>query len=82
MGSIREKDFINEKQKQLLNEVKKVIKEIANAERFSDSVCRELVDKVVIYSKTEYAFYIKGKKGNFFLDNKGNILYNKLEQKS
>lgn len=82
MQTIKEKEFIEKTKDDLVEEVKKVVKDIVNGKEFSDEVCKELVEKVVIKNKTEYDFYIKGKEGNFFCGNKSNILYNRLEQKN
>ena len=42
---------------------------------FSKNVCRELVDKVVIYSKNKFDFYLKGYTDPFNFNYEGNILY-------
>lgn len=59
----------------LMKEIKYIINDISSLKTFSDEVCKEIVEKVEVKSKTDFNFYIRGKSGNFFSEGGGNILY-------
>lgn len=54
----------------ILNSIIDTIKSIVNCNTFSDEVCRQLLDRVIVKGKTEFDFYIKGRLNsiNFFLN--------------
>lgn len=64
------KDNIEE----ILNNIRQTVDEILNFKKFSENVCKELVDKVIIYSNNKFDFYLKGYETPYDFDNKSNIL--------
>lgn len=64
-----------ENKSEILARVKKVIHRIIDCKDFSDEVCKELVDKVVVHNKTRFDFYITVQDNNFFSMGNGSILY-------
>lgn len=60
---------------EIIANVRKVVYNILNIKKFSKSVCRELVDKVVIYNARKFDFYLKGYTDPYIFENKSNILY-------
>ena len=57
-----------------MENVRKIVNNILNVKEFSKKVCRELVDKVVIYNKKKFDFYLKGYEFPYTFDCKSNIL--------
>ena len=57
-----------------MENVRKIVNNILNVKDFSKKVCRELVDKVVIYNKKKFDFYLKGYEFPYTFDCKSNIL--------
>lgn len=60
---------------EIIANVRRVVYNILNIKKFSKSVCRELVDKVVIYNARKFDFYLKGYTDPYIFENKSNILY-------
>lgn len=60
---------------EIIANVRKVVYNILSIKKFSKSVCRELVDKVVIYNARKFDFYLKGYTDPYIFENKSNILY-------
>ncbi|PKM62096.1 MAG: hypothetical protein CVU97_06440 [Firmicutes bacterium HGW-Firmicutes-21] len=54
----------------IINSIIATIQSIVNCKTFSNEVCKQLLERVIIKEKTEFEFYIKGHLGaiNFFLD--------------
>ena len=63
-------DVLKECLKSILKEVIKDKEKI-----ISDEVCKSLVDKVIVHSKADFDFYLKGNQGEYF-KRKGVLLYN------
>ena len=63
------RDNIDEIVKNSMN----VVNDILNVKEFSKNVCRELVDKIVIYNERKFDFYLKGYKTSYNFDIKSNI---------
>ena len=59
----------------IIKEAKKTIEDIVNVKKVTDEVCKSLVEKVIVHSKNDFDFYLKGNQGNFF-KRKGVLLYN------
>ena len=60
---------------EILENARKVVDDILEIKKFSKKVCRELVEKVIIYDDNKFDFYIKGSREPYFFDYKSNILY-------
>lgn len=69
-----DKQKMRENIEEILDNVRKAVDNILNLKKFSKNVCRELVDKVVIYNERKFDFYLKGYKDPYIFDNKSNIL--------
>lgn len=67
--ALQNKDKIIEKSKQ-------IITDIVETKNISDEVCRTIVDKVIVYNKNEFDFYLKGNTDDFFSKKEGVLLYN------
>lgn len=59
---------------EILSSVRKTVDNILNLKKFSKNICKELVDKVVIYNDTKFDFYLKGYENPYIFDEKSNIL--------
>ena len=70
-----DKQMLRDNIEDILDNARKVIDKILDIKEFSKSVCRELVDKVIIYNKKKFDYYIKGYKNPYLFDYEGNILY-------
>jgi len=53
----------------ILNSIVETIKSIVNCDTFSEEICKQLLDRVIVKGKTEFDLYFKGDFGsnNFFL---------------
>lgn len=60
---------------EIIKKSKQIVSDIVNTKTITDEICRTLVDKVIVYSKNELEFYLKGNSGDFF-KREGVILYN------
>lgn len=60
---------------EIIKKSKQIVSDIVNTKIVTDEICRTLVDKVIVYSKNELEFYLKGNSGDFF-KREGVILYN------
>lgn len=58
----------------LLENIKQSMNELLNFETTSEHICKEILEKVVVKSKNEFDFYIKGFSTPFLLNYKGVIL--------
>lgn len=58
----------------LLENIKQSMNELLNFETTSEHICKEVLEKVVVKSKNEFDFYIKGFSTPFLLNYKGVIL--------
>lgn len=76
----KNKQMLRDNIEDILCEVRKIIDNILNIKEFSKNVCKELVDKVVIYSKNKFDFYLKGYTDPFNFNYEGNILYSQHYQ--
>lgn len=67
---------LRENIEEILEDVNKAVDKILNLKKFSKNVCRELVDKVVIYNNTKFDFYLKGYTEPYIFNfEKSNISY-------
>jgi len=74
----KEKDVVIENKDLLIQEICSVITRLVHFEEFDDSVAREVLDHIVIHSKSEIEVYLKGiKDRQFFFTSEGNIMDNK-----
>jgi len=71
----------NEKQKQLLSRqdtlidsIKSSIRTMVSAEVFSGEVCKSVLDKIVVHSRSEFDVHFKGLQDPYFFCNLGAIL--------
>lgn len=64
-----------ENKKQIIDKAKQTIEDIVETKIISDEVCKSLVDKVIVHSKADFDFYLKGNQGDYF-KRKGVLLYN------
>ena len=58
----------------LIKNIKQTMNKILNFETTSNNICKEVLEKVVVKSKNEFDFYIKGYTTPFLLNYKGVIL--------
>lgn len=70
-----DKQMLRDNIEDILDNARKVIDKILDIKEFSKTVCRELVDKIIIYNKKKFDYYIKGYKNPYLFDYEGNILY-------
>ncbi|MEE0866061.1 MAG: hypothetical protein U0L98_04625 [Clostridia bacterium] len=61
--------------KQIIDKAKQTIEDIVETKIISDEVCKSIVDKVIVHSKADFDFYLKGNQGDYF-KRKGVLLYN------
>ena len=59
----------------IINNIRKKVDDILNTKKFSENICKELVDKVIVYNKKKFDFYLKGFSNPFNLNYKSDILY-------
>lgn len=59
----------------IIENAKKVINNILNLKKFSDNVCKELVDKIIIYNSKKFDVYLRGYETPYIFDEKSNISY-------
>lgn len=65
-----------ENKKEIIERSKEIVNDIVDTKTFSDEVCRTLIDKVIVYSKSEFDFYLKGRDEGEYFKKKGVLLYN------
>lgn len=46
--------------KEQINEIKKLVTNVLNFEKFNDKICEKVLDKIVIHNSTKFDFYLKG----------------------
>lgn len=74
LSKIKDKqDLLNNKD-DLLSQIRKTLDEILDFKITSDEICKEVLEKVVVKSKNEFDFYIKGYSTPFFKNYKSVIL--------
>ena len=60
----------------IIKKAKDIITDIVKTKQFSEEVCRTLIDKVIVYKKNEFDFYLTSNTGDFFSKKEGVLLYN------
>ena len=60
---------------EIIENAKKVVNNILTLKKFSDNVCKELVDKIIIYNSKKFDVYLKGYETPYIFDDKSNISY-------
>ena len=74
LDKINEKQILLQNKDQLLDTIEKTLNEILSFETTSDELCKQVLEKVIVKSKNEFDFYIKGYKAPFFKNYKSAIL--------
>lgn len=74
---LKQKENILNNKNVIIDEVTKSIKGILQATDFNEEVFKEIVTEIVIHSRDEIDYYIKGIKDKFFFDTVGGFLYGK-----
>lgn len=74
LNKIKDKQELLNNKDELLSTIKKSLNEILDFKATSDEICKETLEKVVVKSKNEFDFYIKGYSTPFFKNYKGVIL--------
>lgn len=66
----REKSVSIENKDDFINEICKTVKQLVSFETFNDSITKEILDKIIIHSKSDIDVYLKGFSGEhiFFAD--------------
>ena len=64
-----------ENAEEILEKIQKTIDNILNIKKFSKNVCKEFVDKIVIYNDKKFDFYLKGYDTSFNFNEESNISY-------
>ena len=66
----REKTVAIENEDSFIDEICKTVKQLVSFEVFNDSIAKEILDKIVIHSKSNIEVYLKGFSGEriFFAD--------------
>lgn len=72
----RQKDKITIKEniEEILENVRKAVDKILSVKEFSKNICRELVEKVIIYNNRKFDFFLKGYSNPFIFNQESNIL--------
>lgn len=70
-----EKKKVRENIDEILENVRNIVDKILSLKKFSKNICKDLLDKVVVYNNSKFDFYLKGYEDPFIFNNKGNILY-------
>ena len=66
-------ELLQDKEK-LIDGIKQAMADMLNFKTTSEQICKEILEKVVVKSKNEFDFYIKGYNTPFFKNYKGVIL--------
>ena len=82
LESIQNKQELLNNKETLLQNVEKSMNDILDFQNTSDEICKEVLEKVVVKSKNEFDFYIKGYSTPFFKNYDGVISLTPLEQKN
>ena len=71
----KQKVRMKENAEEILEKIQKTIDNILNIKKFSKNVCKEFVDKIVIYNDKKFDFYLKGYDTSFNFNEESNISY-------
>lgn len=82
LESIQNKQELLNNKETLLQNVEKSMNDILDFQNTSDEICKEVLEKVVVKSKNEFDFYIKGYSTPFFKNYDGVISLTPLVQKN
>ncbi len=82
LESIQNKQELLNNKETLLQNVEKSMNDILDFQNTSDEICKEVLEKVVVKSKNEFDFYIKGYSTPFFKNYDGVISLTPLAQKN
>lgn len=74
LETTKSKQQLLQDKEMLMENIKCSMNEILNFETTSENICKEVLEKVVVKSKNEFDFYIKGYSTPFLLNYKGVIL--------
>lgn len=74
LSKIKDKQELLNNKETLLTNIQKTLTDILDFNTTSEELCREVLEKVVVKSKNEFDFYIKGYRTPFFKNYKGVIL--------
>ncbi|MEI3429575.1 MAG: recombinase family protein [Clostridia bacterium] len=74
LENTKSKQQLLQDKEMLLENIKQSMNELLNFETTSEHICKEVLEKVVVKSKNEFDFYIKGVSTPFLLNYKGVIL--------
>lgn len=72
-------ELLQDKEK-LIDGIKQAMADMLNFKTTSEQICKEILEKVVVKSKNEFDFYIKGYNTPFFKNYKGVILDTMFQQ--
>ena len=75
LDSQKQKVRMKENAEETLEKIQKTIDNILNIKKFSKNVCKEFVDKIVIYNDKKFDFYLKGYDTSFNFNEESNISY-------
>ena len=75
LDSQKQKVRMKENAEEILEKIQKTIDNILNIKKFSKNVCKEFVDKIVIYNDKKFDFYLKGYDTSFNFNEESNISY-------
>ena len=74
LSKIKVKQDLQNNKKNLLTKIEKELNDILSFETTSEEICKEIVEKIVVKSKNQFDFYIKGYSTPFFKFYNGVIL--------
>lgn len=74
LETTKSKQQLLQDKEMLLENIRQSMNELLNFETTSEHICKEVLEKVVVKSKNEFDFYIKGFSTPFLLNYKGVIL--------
>lgn len=79
---IKDKQELLKNKEMLLKDIRLTMNKILDFQIVNDEICKEVLDKVVVKSKNDFDFYIKGYNTPFFKNYTGVILTPPLAQRS
>lgn len=74
LDKIKEKQKLLQNKEELLNTIENTLNEILSFKSTSEELCKQVLEKVIVKSKNEFDFYIKGFSTPFFKNYKSVIL--------